>query len=298
MKKSKPLNKKKIMAIMGTATVIILLLAVTLYAFLGRGDNTRTHFNTVKGDVITTDYVVGDNDDNIFNDNEFVEFEYDVVDYKDMEYGETFKQRFPQITSILNDKNFCASQTDVKSLTFNEGLLVVDSYSYTEDYSIRYLDMLYVPYSIENDRSITLSKPRRLTVKYDTTLALVSYCELDIANFRVSPYNINLNVKISNKAEKWDVATAVFLRESNGEIAKKVSQNVSILNSAGETISTTAVGTNKVDYTTTLEGLYDFKVRLNFDDTMFSEFEKLTVSMINERKYHCDSAMFHLTVNE
>lgn len=298
MKTNKPINKKKVLSIVGTVTVVAIFVLVIVFAFVGSPDNTRTHFSTVTSDKRVTDTIVYDGDESIFNDNEYVAFEFDIVDRKDAVFDDTFKEWYPEISKLLTDKNFCASQTDIKNLTFDHGVLVVDSYSYTPDYSIRFLDMLYVPYIIEDNRSITLSKPKRLTVKYDTNLAQVSYCELDKQNFRVSPYNICLNVTAGNKAEKWDITSRLNLRTGDGEIAKSISQKASFFNKQGQSIASVSAGTKYIDYTATISADGTYKLKLDFDDEMFDNFENINVLMKNERMYACDSATFFLTINE
>ncbi len=297
-KNNKPINKKKVLSIVGTVMVIAVFAVITVFAFFGREDNTRTHFSTVTGDKKVTDLIVGDGDQNVFNDNEFVAFEFDIVDRKTAVFDDGFKATYPQISEILTDKNFCASQTDVKSLTFDQGIMVVDSYSYTPDYSIRFLDMLYIPYTVEDDRSITVSKPKRMTVEYDTTLAQVSYRELDKQNFRVSPYNICLNVTAGNPAQRWDITANTTLRTNDGEIAKSISQKISFFDKAGQSIGVTDAGTKTIGYTARVlsDGMY--KLKMDFDDEMFDNFEKINILMKNERTYACDSATFFVTINE
>lgn len=298
--KTKKTNKKKVLSIVATVTVLAVLIGVALYAFLGREENTRTHFKTVKSNTYVTDLIMPDTDKDPFNNDEFRRFEYGVFERKDYIFDDTFKADFPNITAFLTDKNFCAEEVEVKSLSSEWGLTVVDSYSYTPDYSVRFLDMLYIPYAIDDEYNIIIETPRRLTVEYNVNLAQVSYREVDVKNFRVNPYNLTLTVKAgSPKSDNWEISTVTLLKNKNKELAKSMSENIKILNKSGEDITAQNVsGEETVKQNASLKGTKEFKIRIDINDDMFNGFNKLTLSVTTDKELRCDSAAFTLGVNE
>lgn len=283
---------RKISGIIVTVLVVCLMLAVALYAFLGRSDNTRTHFKAASTDTVYTD---------MFSAPQMDEFQYFLIEIEESEstnFNDTFKSRFPKITDALTDTDFIASETDIKSYDFGGALMILDGYSYTSVMQNRWLDVLYIPYEVDNDRNFVIHAPKRYTCEYKVSLGIVNLCEIDKENYRLNPYTIGLNVKIGDYSKAWNAALEQNF--SSSEAAEKSLKNAAVTDSEGKNIKVSAQASAKKAvsaFSVKNEQAREFNVTLSFDDVMFEGFESAKLSLVRDDGYKCDGAAVVLTVN-
>lgn len=283
----KKLTPKQIRSRIGVIAVCLIFAAVAAYAFFGRSDNTRTHFDTVTGKVCYQN-------DKTESQNEFTRF-FDVISQSgQLVYDEDFKLNYPLIDELINDKNFTAEAVKVRSHGFDGGLLIADAYSYVADYSVRAMDMLYIPHATDEKGNIVVSKPIRCTVRFNTKLAVVELQKLDIENYRLNFYDLSLKFK-GDAAKEWSITAQTQISSDDAKELKKVAKNIDILSFGKSVLQKNEIGQRAVISTASGSNV---AVRLKFNDLLYENFQSLTLTAVPSDGKSDEPAGFWITVNE
>ena len=174
--------------------VLTLMIALGLYSCLGKNDTTRTHFKSAQ----TAQHTFTAGQKIAVIDTELIDFYQAIQSKGTLTYDKSFETAYPTLTRAMTDRDFCADEVELISADTGNYLTVIDGYVADYDYLMRGLDILMVPYYMEENR-LTVEKPIRFTVVYDTTLSTVTLRELDEENFRLSFYTLTVAFENTDK---------------------------------------------------------------------------------------------------
>lgn len=174
--------------------VLTLMIALGLYSCLAKNDTTRTHFKPAQ----TAQHTFTAGQEIAVTDTELIDF-YSMIQSKGtLTYDQAFEIAYPTLTRAMTDRDFCADEVELIQGDTGNYLTVIDGYVADYDYLMRGLDILMVPYYMEENR-LHVEKPIRFTVVYDTTLSTVTLRKLDEENFRLSFYTLKVAFENTDK---------------------------------------------------------------------------------------------------
>jgi len=259
-------EKSRLRVLMGRAFAIFLagmMIMLVLFLVFGRNDNTRTHFSRCETERI----VLEELSEREVTDTELTDL-YTAVKAGRLTYGKAFRDAYPTVNECMNDRDFCSNEIDLVTWDTGEYLCVIDGYIASYDYVLRGLDILLLPYSAEGD-TLTVKKPVRFGIIYDTSLAEVYLNEFDEENYRLSFYTMSVE-SVGGSSVSFELS----LKAEERDLEKQARETV--INAAKKNIPyTPQITENRLSGSAKGENL---GLTVGFNDEMYSGFEELTVT--------------------
>ena len=264
--------------------VLTLMIALGLYSCLAKNDTTRTHFKPAQ----TAQHTFTAGQEIAVTDTELIDF-YSMIQSKGtLTYDQAFETAYPTLTRAMTDRDFCADEVELFSADTGNYLTVIDGYVADYDYLMRGLDILMVPYYMEENR-LTVEKPIRFTVVYDTTLSTVTLRELDEENFRLSFYTLKAAFENDDKV----TCQMFFQKTASEKEIKHIAKKTTLLHGERSCLLINS-GPKWGGHDYLMSNLYlepNASVTVEFTDVTYRYFERVTF-------YLGDGTKFQIGVNQ